>query len=140
MIGLERGMTGWTSLKRLVTGGLGIGVVLLAVLLLLSLMAERSMQDATTAEAHRSESLRLSYELRQTSDDLTRMARTYVATGEPRYLTWFREILAVRAGSAPRPADYAGIYWDVVTDTGQCANRVVPSRWNSAWRVRWMKM
>lgn len=111
--------TGRTSLKRLVTGGLGVGAVLLAVLLLVSLLAERSMQDATAAEARRSESLRLAYELRQTSDDLTRMARSYVATGEPRYLGWFREILAVRAGRAPRPVDYDGIYWDTVTDTGQ---------------------
>ena len=52
-------MTGRTSLKRLVTGGVGIGLVLLAVLLLVSLLAERSMQQATAAEARRSESLRL---------------------------------------------------------------------------------
>ena len=108
-----------TSLKQLVTVGLGIGLVLLAVLLLVSLLAERSMQDATAAEARRSESLRLAYELRQTSDDLTRMARSHVATGDPRYLTWFREILAIRAGTAPRPVDYDGIYWDSVSDTGQ---------------------
>ena len=108
-------MTGRTSLKRLVTGGVGIGLVLLLV----SLLAERSMQQATAAEARRSESLRLAYELRQTSDDLTRMARSYVATGDPRYLAWFREILAIRAGTAPRPVDYDGIYWDSVSDTGQ---------------------
>ena len=112
-------MTGRTSLKRLVTGGVGIGLVLLAVLLLVSLLAERSMQQATAAEARRSESLRLAYELRQTSDDLTRMARSYVGTGDPRYLAWFREILAIRAGTAPRPVDYDGIYWDSVSDTGQ---------------------
>jgi len=112
-------VTGRTSLKRLVTGGVGIGLVLLAVLLLVSLLAERSMQQATAAEARRSESLRLAYELRQTSDDLTRMARSYVATGDPRYLAWFREILAIRAGTAPRPVDYDGIYWDSVSDTGQ---------------------
>ncbi|MDT7579462.1 MAG: two-component system, sensor histidine kinase, partial [Pseudonocardiales bacterium] len=110
---------GRTSLRRLVTVGLGVGAVLLAVLLLVSLLAERSVQDATAAEARRSESLRLAYELRQTSDDLTRMARSYVATGEPRYLAWFREILAIRAGTAPRPTGYDGIYWDTVTDTGQ---------------------
>ena len=107
------------SLKQLVSVGLGIGLVLLAVLLLVSLLAERSMQDATAAEARRSESLRLAYELRQTSDDLTRMARSHVATGDRRYLTWFREILAIRAGTAPRPVDYDGIYWDSVSDTGQ---------------------
>ena len=35
---------GRTSLRRLVTGGLGVGGVLLAVLLLVSLLAEQSMQ------------------------------------------------------------------------------------------------
>ncbi len=120
-------MTGRTSLQRLVTIGLGTGLVLLAALLLASLLAERSMQDATAAEARRSESLRLAYELRQTSDDLTRMARSYVATGDPRYLAWFREILAIRAGSAPRPVGYDGIYWDSVSDTGQRPTQSGPS-------------
>lgn len=104
------------SLRALGTGGVVVGLVLLAVVLLLSLLAERSMQDAADAEARRSDSLRLAYELRQTSDDLTRMARSYVATGQEQYLGWFREILAIRAGTAPRPAGYAGIYWDIVTD------------------------
>lgn len=106
------------SLKQLLPVGMGLGAALLAVVLLVSLAAEQSMQAATEAEQRRTESLRLAYELRQTSDDLTRMARSYVATGDPRYLDWFREILAIRAGSAPRPVDYDGIYWDVVSDTG----------------------
>jgi len=116
--GWRTGTGGRASLRRLVQCGVGVGVLLLGVLLLLSLMAERSMKDATTAEARRTESLRLAYELRQTSDDLTRMARSYVATGQPRYLTWFREILAIRDGTAPRPEGYDQIYWDYVTDTG----------------------
>ena len=107
-----------TSLRRLVQVGVGTGVALLAVLLLLSLMAELSMQGAAGAEARRSTSLRLAYELRQTSDDLTRMARSYVATGNPEYRRWFEEILAIRAGTAPRPEGYDQIYWDVVSDTG----------------------
>ena len=118
MTGWRIGTGGRASLRRLVQCGVGVGVLLLGVLLLLSLMAERSMKDATTAEARRTESLRLAYELRQTSDDLTRMARSYVATGQPRYLTWFHEILDIRDGTAPRPEGYDQIYWDYVTDTG----------------------
>jgi signal transduction histidine kinase/HPt (histidine-containing phosphotransfer) domain-containing protein/ActR/RegA family two-component response regulator len=106
------------SLRRLVARGVLIGMALLAVLLAVSLMAERSTRDAAAAEARRSTSLRLAYELRQTSDDLTRMARSYVATGQQRYLDWFDEILAIRAGTAPRPAQYDLIYWDFVSDDG----------------------
>ena len=52
--------------------------------------------------------------LRQTSDDLTRMARLYAATGDERYREWFQEILDIRHGMAPRPTAYQGIYWDFV--------------------------
>ncbi|WP_115538039.1 hybrid sensor histidine kinase/response regulator, partial [Frankia canadensis] len=107
------------SLRGLVRSGVGIGAVLLAAMLLVSLKAESSTRGAAGAEARRSQSLRLAYELRQTSDDLTRMARTYVVTGEVRYRGWFQEILAIRDGTAPRPRGYDNIYWDVVTDTGR---------------------
>ena len=52
--------------------------------------------------------------LRQTSDDLTRMARLYAATGDERYRQWFQDILDIRNGAAPRPTAYQGIYWDFV--------------------------
>jgi signal transduction histidine kinase/CheY-like chemotaxis protein/HPt (histidine-containing phosphotransfer) domain-containing protein len=107
------------SLRGLVRSGVGIGVVLLAALLLVSLKAESSTRQAATAEHRRSQSLKLAYELRQTSDDLTRMARSYVVTGNPSYRAWFQEILQIRDGTAPRPQNYDKIYWDVVTDTGE---------------------
>ena len=52
--------------------------------------------------------------LRQTSDDLTRMARLYAATGDERYRQWFQQILDIRNGAAARPTAYQGIYWDFV--------------------------
>jgi PAS domain-containing protein len=61
-------------------------------------------------------SLLLTNELQQSSDDLTRMVRTYVVTGDPRYREQFEEILAIRDGTAPRPEDYEIIYWDLVLD------------------------
>jgi signal transduction histidine kinase/ActR/RegA family two-component response regulator len=71
------------------------------------------------AEARRYDSYKLADELRQSSDDLTRMARTYVVTGEARFEEWFRRILAIRNGEAPRPENYGGIYWDFVTASGE---------------------
>lgn len=61
----------------------------------------------------------LADELRQTSDDLTRMARTYAATGDARFRAYFQEILDIRNGDAPRPADYHEVYWDLVTADGE---------------------
>ncbi len=58
--------------------------------------------------------------LRQTSDDLTRMARLYTVTGEARYREYFTEILDIRNGIEARPAGYFDLpYWDIVLDTGE---------------------
>ncbi|MRW91961.1 EAL domain-containing protein [Duganella sp. FT80W] len=53
-------------------------------------------------------------ELRQSSDDLTRMARTYVATGEAQYRKNYQEIVDIREGRAARPKNYENVYWDLV--------------------------
>ena len=57
-------------------------------------------------------SLGLADQLRHSSDDLTRMVRTYAATGDPRYKEFFYEILNIRDGKTPRPKHYDYIYWD----------------------------
>jgi len=66
------------------------------------------------ANEQRITSFELSDELRQSSDDLTRMARTYVATGNPIYKQHYLEILAIRDGKSPRPVNYNHVYWDLV--------------------------
>ncbi|MYM67435.1 EAL domain-containing protein [Pseudoduganella sp. FT55W] len=53
-------------------------------------------------------------ELRQSSDDLSRMARTYVATGDIQYRKHHQEIVAIREGRMPRPRNYENVYWDLV--------------------------
>lgn len=59
-------------------------------------------------------SFKLAAELRQSSDDLTRMVRTYVVTGNPIFKQYYQEILDIRDGKQPRPADYENVYWDLV--------------------------
>ncbi|MDD2781036.1 EAL domain-containing protein [Sulfuricurvum sp.] len=56
----------------------------------------------------------LADELRQSSDDLTRMVRTYIATGNVTYKNHYQEILDIRNGKIPRPLHYQNIYWDLV--------------------------
>ena len=60
------------------------------------------------------ESLKLANELKQSSDDLTRFARTYAATAEPRFEVYFHAILAIRDGKRPRPRAYGPFFWDHV--------------------------
>ncbi len=56
----------------------------------------------------------LANQLRQSSDDLTEMARLYVITGEKKYYDNYNEILAIRNGTSPRPENYDELYWDLV--------------------------
>ncbi len=72
-------------------------------------------QVLTDLQVRRFDSRMLAEELRRSSDDLTRMARTYVVTGQTRYLKYFKLISAIRDGRVPRPENYQGIYWDFVT-------------------------
>ena len=52
-------------------------------------------------------------ELRRSSDDLTRFARTYANTLDETYKANYFKILDIRNAKAPRPRDYEGIYWDL---------------------------
>ena len=55
------------------------------------------------SEEIRCESLSRANELRTSSDDLTRLARTYVVTADAKYETEYWNILAARNGQRPRP-------------------------------------
>ena len=51
--------------------------------------------------------------MRQSSDDLTRFARMYAATGNSEFAENYRRILEIRNGLAPYPENYEQIYWDL---------------------------
>lgn len=74
----------------------------------------RAEKQIDRANESRQQSFRLADELRQSSDDLTRMVRTYVVTGDPIYKQHYHEILDIRDGKKPRPVDYQNSYWDLV--------------------------
>ena len=98
---------------------------MVALLLLLgSLFLSRQIlalsDDGGLSVARRQSEALLSDGLRQTSDDLTRMARLFTVTGEERYREYFQEILDIRNGDAPRPELYFQVpYWDFVLAINQ---------------------
>jgi methyl-accepting chemotaxis protein len=95
-----------------------ICAIVLPAAILLNVMAFLSLQsaekDVLVAEKSRYESYQLAGELRQSSDDLTRLARTYVVTGDPAFEAQYWDVLAIRLGKKPRPQEYNRIYWDFV--------------------------
>ena len=70
------------------------------------------------AQERRYQSYLLADELRQSSDDLTRLARTYVVISDPRYEEQYWTVLDIRNGNAPRPINYQGIYLDFIAVDG----------------------
>jgi len=86
-------------------------LISLVITFVLYVNAEKQIDRANEL---RHQSFLLADELRQSSDDLTRMVRSYVATGNPMYKASYQEILAIRDGKVARPNDYQNIYWDLV--------------------------
>jgi len=85
--------------------------LLLAVTFTIYVKAEKRIDRANEL---RLQSYLLADELRQSSDDLTRMARAYAVTGEPVYKQRYQEILDIRNGKLARPVAYENIYRDLV--------------------------
>ena len=97
--------TTFSSLLAVVAAGSAITVF--------ALMQENSAgATSATATAQRYRSYQLATELRQSSDNLTRLARTYVVSGEAKWEQQCLEVLDIREGKKPRPDGYERIYWD----------------------------
>jgi len=112
-----------------------IRVMLLAQLVATALlcvslfMVGQANQRATEVNTARYTSYLLADELRQSSDDLTRLARTYVVSGNPMWEKQYFEVLDIRNGKLPRPNQYEKIYWDfraAGTDPGRGVGETVP--------------
>ena len=98
----------------------------------LALLSFLMMQDAFSAARNAYQNQHLSYrladELRQSSDDITRNARTYVVTGDTKWEEQFLSVIAIRNGEKPRPVDYHRIYWDFVAATGRAPRPTTQTR------------
>lgn len=107
------------SIKSLLTINyivISIGILLLGGLGFLMSQTDKAMIET---QEQRYQSYLLADELRQSSDDLTRMARTYVVTGDEQYEKMYWDILAIRNGEKPRPQNYERIYWDLILHYGE---------------------
>jgi len=100
------------TLRRLFAVILVLVTLSLAAIIVVMLAVVNVERGVAEATERRYRSQQLAEELRSTSDDLTRFARTYVETGDSCFERMFGEVLAIRNGERPRPADYRGIYWD----------------------------
>ena len=93
-------------------------VAFLLVVGVLTTLMMVNQRQIIAAQDNRYRSFALAEELRQSSDDLTRLARTYAVTADPTFEQQYWQILAIRNGEAPRPEDYGRIYWDFMAVDG----------------------
>ena len=85
-------------------------VIALCLCIVAYIQAERRIE---IGNERRLEAVRLADELGDSSDNTTRMARTYVATGDPSFRDAYMEVLAVRDGAKPRRGAAAAVYWEL---------------------------
>ncbi|MDP1678329.1 MAG: PAS domain S-box protein [Bacteroidota bacterium] len=107
------------SLKKLFQFHLGIQIALGIGLVILTILLFLNQGDLSRSQRFHFDSYQLADELRQSSDDLTRLARTYVATGNEKFERQYWTVLGIRNGKIPRPVNYNRIYWDLITDADQ---------------------
>jgi PAS domain S-box-containing protein len=90
-------------------------IIFIALAIYFLWMQSVARDNLTRANRLHHESYLIADRLRHSTDDLTRMVRTYVATGDSRFETYFWKILDIRNGKKPRPRNYERIYWDFMT-------------------------
>ncbi|MEM7210179.1 MAG: diguanylate cyclase [Pseudomonadota bacterium] len=103
-----------TIRQKIILFFLATGLLLLSLSLVIWL-AVANAETVREAQEKRHQSFLLADELRQSTDDLTRLVRTYVVTGDVRFKNYYEDLVAIREGQKPRPENYRDIYWDVVT-------------------------
>mgnify|MGYP005850327521 CR=1 FL=1 len=96
----------------------GIFFILLIALGLLATLLNLNQEDVKQSEEKRHESYRLANEFRQSVDDLTRFARIYVVTGDPRYEQQYQDVLAIREGRKARPDGQSASLMDLMKKSG----------------------
>ncbi|MDM8566330.1 response regulator [Candidatus Halobeggiatoa sp. HSG11] len=105
-------------MKKLLIISYSIIIVGIIILGIFGILLNQNNNDLFKKQEQRYQSHLLASQLRQSSDDLTRMARTYVITGDEKYEKIYWDILAIRNGEKQRPENYDRIYWDLVLNYG----------------------
>ena len=102
------------SIRQLCVAAVALNAVAATALCIAWTMYLKQTEKVVAAQENRYYSYLLADELRQSSDDLTRLARTYVVTGEDAYERQYLDVVAIRGGEKPRPTEYHRIYWDFI--------------------------
>lgn len=101
------------NIKSFTTYSIFLTILSIVILFIATLQSRELQRSVSESKDRRINAMQLTNELFQSSEDLTRMARAYVVTGESIYKFYFFRILAIRNGTSPRPLDYEPTYWNL---------------------------
>ena len=113
------------SIKKILTVSISVIIILLLLNGIVVNELRRQQHKLVYLQNVRYESYLAADELRQSSDDLTRLARLYVVTKESdpeqakEYVNEYFKILDIRNGKLPRPENYHRIIWDLAAIDGK---------------------
>jgi len=96
--------------------------VVLCIAFAVYVFSEKRIDRANELRFH---SFLLATELRQSSEDLPRLVRAYVITGDPVFKRQYQEILDIRDGKAARSVEYRNTYGELVLP-GRKTRRDIP--------------
>ncbi|EOK5724349.1 response regulator [Vibrio vulnificus] len=97
---------------------LAMGICSIAMLSVTQKVAElRTQSRDYQQDLHRF--YRLSQELKQSSDHLTKFARAYVVTGDDDWEALFNKVLDIRDGKLPLPVGNEYEYWDLAASSAE---------------------
>ena len=102
------------KLRHLLPMMIGLTLVMAGTTIWQAVRVDRAFEALRERQDARHLSYQLAEELRKSSDDLTRLARLYTQTGDPRFEGYFQDELDIRNGVVPRPPGFEGAYWDAV--------------------------
>ncbi|MDO9204562.1 EAL domain-containing protein [Methylotenera sp.] len=122
------------STPSLFTGTFRLAISLLILTTFIFSIYVWSEKQIDRANDIRIQSFLLADELRQSSDDLTRMVRTYVVTRNINYKKYYQDIIDIRNGKKVRPEGYQRVYWDLFTTNGK------PPRLDSTLAIPYLEL
>lgn len=99
---VEKATSGGSMFRNVRLLSIVSGLLILSLIVTIAVAVEI---EARMNAAHENKfiSMQLANELRQSSQDLTRLARTYVVTGEATYKDQYWDVVKIRAGEKERP-------------------------------------
>ncbi len=106
-------------MKKYISNSIVILFEVVLVFIILILFYKINLYNKTLFETteQRVQMILIADKLRQSSDNLTHFARTYVSTGNLQFKEQYFTTLDIRNGLKPRPFSYKSIYWDLDKDT-----------------------